>query len=443
MTVNITSQNSRLAITRVGLKCVPGAIHRLHHAALSQHVVQVHAPQHAQRDLLHGLREQIAERSERRPRRTAPGRSPRVGERLAWSRSAKVTESVWQRPSKSNDSGAHWRAPVSFSSRASRRTGRCDGISGRSAIPVSGHSRARNSLRRSRARSSTTLQRGHAGVSPRANASRMSCCSAASNCACSVTGSSARVFRTARLPPFARTRAGPRRAERPSRPAAFSRPAANSVTIGVELAHHFPWSSPSASTGSRTAFACRSRPSARSSRRTTPACRAFPKRRAMPPRSRRRRCRRRHPRRAFRCARGLLRDVDGAVVERFVGAERGGFREFLVAAGCDPYPRAAEFRDLQRGERHAAADALDEHLVRPRWSCARVTSIRHAVSVASVNAAALASEIPAESPRRSAPERRCTPRTFPAGVRPAARTSRRANARRLCSIRTHGRRCRG
>ena len=59
----------------------------------------------------------------------------------------------------------------------------------------------------------------------------------------------------------------------------------------------------------------------------------------------------------------LARDVHGAVVERLVGAERGGPGELLVAARRDPHPRAAQLRDLQRRQRHAAADPLDQHLL--------------------------------------------------------------------------------
>ena len=75
-----------------------------------------------------------------------------------------------------------------------------------------------------------------------------------------------------------------------------------------------------------------------------------------------------------------------------------------MASSGGRHVRAEQLRDLQAGERDAAADAPDQHVLA---GCrrARVTSMRHAVSVASVNAAASAAIVSG-----------ATRRTFTAGT---------------------------
>ena len=90
----------------------------------------------------------------------------------------------------------------------------------------------------------------------------------------------------------------------------------------------------------------------------------------------------------------LRHDVGRRVVDRRVRAQAPRGLELGVGAAGDDGPGAEVPGDLERRHRHAAADAPDEHGLARRGARARVVSIRHAVSVASENAAAWAHGIP-------------------------------------------------
>ena len=264
------------------------------------------------------------------------------------------------------------------------------GTSGRSAIRAAARSPARTSRRRSRAPSCARRRAGRRGVSPAATASRIACCSAGELRVLvghdAIRDDDLAELLAARQPLERRARLA--RARTRCRPAGAAGPARKLARRPRRTPRRCPSSSPGSSTGSRTAAARRSHHRARrAAARHQPA--------APPERAERLRPRRladvstttSTPRLPVR-ARISLADVHAAMVERLVGAERARALELLVAARRHPVTCApSSLRDLQRAS--ATPPPIPQiSTCSPAVTRARVTSMRHAVSVASVNAAA-------------------------------------------------------
>ena len=145
------------------------------------------------------------------------------------------------------------------------------------------------------------------------------------------------------------------------------------------------------STGARTAAGDRARSSARWWRRRSPAGRRAGARGASPASAPRRCCRRTTsaPRPSVSRRTSATTSAVAWLIAASAPSRRADLELGVGAAGHDR-PGAELPGDLERRHRHAAADAPDEHASRPAGAPARVVSIRHAVSVASENAAAWA-----------------------------------------------------